>query len=184
MKKIIDVIKPFISIVFGALIILLYLNDISAGGVASARSVFAFLVGSYFIVVGLLGLICPLQIGERVLRLLNAIGVSVFASFFFMITVLNIADFNDMYGVNGWIIADFQLSAAIGFAVLFLITLFVKNGVLCRICNLFGMLFLLALLLELLFTPVGNPATINDFPIVKLVVNLSFAYIYLAVLKE
>ena len=184
MKKALDFIKPFISIVFGALIILLYLNGLSNGDKDTIRGVFALIVGSYFIVVGLLGLLAPEQIGGNVLRLLNSIGISVYAVFFFIITLVDVIDFNSAYGVNGWIVAYVSLSVSIAFAVLFIIQLFVKNQIIQRLARLFGMLFLLALLLDLLFDFAGNPETLGNIVLLLLMTYVTFASIYLGTWKE
>ena len=184
MKKILDLVKPFIAIVFGALVIMLYLNGMSVGGTTTVRSVFAFIVGSYFIVVGLLGMICAEQIGEKPLRILNAIGISVYASFFFLTTVLDFADYHDGYGVNGWVVADFTFAVALGFAVLNIIAIFVNNRILGRIANILGMLFVLALVLDILFDEVGNPVRLGLVSVLLVVVHATFISIYLGNIKE
>lgn len=184
MKKVLDLLKPFASIVFGALITMLYLNGLSVGGNDTIRGVFALLVGGYFIAIGVIGLVAVGKINERVLKLLNGIGISVYAMFFFVITILNLADFNQGYGVNGWIIADFALTVSLGFAALNIVTLFVNNRVLVRIANLVGMLFLLALVFDVLFDVLGNPITLGQINIILVTVHFTFASIYLGNLKE
>ena len=184
MKKVLDYIKPFISIVFGALITLLFLNNLNRGDLETVKSVFAIIVGGYFIVVGLLGLLAPQQIGERPLRLLNSIGISVYAVFFFLCIVLNVADYNAGYGVNGWVVANFALTVSMGFAVLFLLTFFIKNAVVERLARIFGLLFLLALLLNVLFDRLGNPMLLGGIELLKVVTHITFACIYLGTWKE
>ena len=184
MKKVLDLLKPFASIVFGALITMLYLNGLSDGGNAAVRGVFALLVGGYFIAIGVLGLVAAGKIPEKVLKLLNGIGISVYATFFFLVTVLNLADFNAAYGVNGWIIADFALTVSLGFAAMNIVAMFVNNKVVLRIANLLGMLFLLALVFDVLFDVVGDPITLGQINIILVTVHFTFASIYLGTLKE
>lgn len=184
MKKVLDLVKQFVAIVFGALIILCYLNDLSVGGTATVRAVFAFLVGSYFILIGLLGMLCKEQIGEKALKIMNGAGMAAYASLFFLIVMLDVIDLNAGYGVNGWVIADFALTVSIAFAVLYIIVLFVNNRVVIRLANLFGMLFLLAIVLYgIVFTPIGNRNTLANIALITLIIRVTYASIYLGNIK-
>ena len=184
MKKILGLVKPFIAIGFGALIIMLYLNRMSVGGNETVKSVFAFIVGSYFIVIGLLGMICAEQIGEKPLRILNAIGFSVYASFFFLVTLLDLVDLHDGFGVNGWVVANFTLTVALGFAVLNIIQIFVDNRIFGRITNILGLLFVLALVFDILFDEVGDPVFLGMVQILLVLVHVTYISIYLGNIKE
>ena len=189
MKKIIDLIKPFLSIVFGALVILLFLNGISDGDTDTTRAVFALLVGAYCIAVGLIKFLMGKQLDAKLGRILDAISIAAYAGLFFVIVITYMIDYADDnimlgrpgYGTNGWIIAIYSLLAAGGFASVFLVATFVRNEILNRVSNLLGLLFLLALVLNVLFTVNrGDPIILGAISVLAVVVHALFAYIYLA----
>jgi len=86
-----------------------------------------------------------------------------FLNFLFtLIAAANVA------GPTAWVIAIFSLAAAIGFAVVYIISKFKDVAILKRLTYLFGMMFLLALLLNLLFSPLGNPNSVDNIPVASL----------------
>ena len=189
MKKIIDLIKPFLSIVFGALVILLFLNDISEGDTKTTRAIFALLVGGYIIGVGLIKFLMGKQLDAKLSRILDATSIATYAGLFFVIIITYMIDYaaEDMmlgrpgYGANGWIIAIYSLLAAAGFASVFLAATFVRNEVLNKVSNLLGLLFLLALVLNVTFTVNrGDPINLGAISVLTVVVHVLFGYIYLA----
>ena len=193
MKKLIDLIKPFLSIVLGALVILLFLNGLSDGGTDTAKAVFALIVGAYFITIGVIKFVAGNKIDKKVLDILSAIAIASYAVLFFVVVVCNMADFasEDImkqirgYGTNGWIIALYSVVISAGFAAVYLVAYFVKNEVLNKVSNLLGLLFLLALVLNVLFSiDRGDPVQLGDIVILAVVTHSLFGYIYLASVGE
>lgn len=189
MKKIKELVKPFIFIIFGALLFLYYFNGLSGEGAGLAISIIAIILAAYFLAVGILSVVLGDKLGKAK-GLLNLIGVATFPLFYFvieLITLINLADVEGFLGPTGWTISILTLIAALGLGALLFVSYFVRSKELHRITFLFGAIFVLALLLDILLQVDGTPATIGQVVILQVVLYgayVSMMFDVLSSLKE
>jgi hypothetical protein len=189
MKKIKELVKPFIFIIFGALLFLYYFNGLSGEGAGLAISIIAIILAAYFLTVGILSVVLGDKLGKAK-GLLNLIGVATFPLFYFvieLITLINLADVEGFLGPTGWTISILTLIAALGLGALLFVSYFVRSKELHRVTFLFGAIFVLALLLDILLQVDGTPATIGQVVILQVVLYgayVSMMFDILSSLKE
>lgn len=148
MKKIYELIKPFLSIVLGALMLLEYMNFLGAGGAALALGIIAVIFAAYYLVVGILSVVIGPKLGPTK-RILDVVGISLFPLFFFVYRLLIVI--SGGLGVTGWILDILGMVGALACAVFVYVAAFSKGKVIKRLALLFAMIFVLVLLLALLF---------------------------------
>lgn len=168
MKKLRDILKPYLAVIFGATMFLIYLNLLMGGGVAIALGVIGITLASFYILYGIFGVLLANKLPEMAKDILDMIVIASFPTFMFLYFLFVLIDVASFAGPTAWVIAIFSLAASIGFAVVFVISKFVGAAILKRLTYLFGMMFLLTLLLELLFSEVGAPNSIDDIPVAYL----------------
>lgn len=189
MKKIKELLKPFIFIIFGALLFLCYFNGLSSEGAGLAISIIAIVLAAYFLVVGILSVVLGDKLGKAK-GLLNLIGVATYPLFFFvveLITLINLADVEGFLGPTGWTISILTLAASLGLGALLFVSYFVRSKELHRMTFLFGAIFVLALLLDILLALDGSPAALGDVVILQVVLYgayVSMMFDALSSLKE
>ena len=189
MKKIKELLKPFIFIIFGALLFLCYFNGLSSEGAGLAISIIAIVLAAYFLVVGILSVVLGDKLGKTK-GLLNLIGVATFPIFFAVIellTLINLAEIEGYLGPTGWTISILTIAAALGLGGLLFASYFVRSKGLHRITFLFGAIFVLALLLDVLLLADGSAATIGQVVILQVVLYgayVSMLFDVLSSLKE
>ena len=153
MKKIKELLKPFIFIIFGALLFLMFFNYLGVGGALLAIGIVAVVLSSYFIVVGILSVVLGDKLGKAK-GVLNLVGVATFPLLMGVIFLLDlIGKAQDDYtylGPSGWTIAILSIASAFALGILLFIAYFVKSKGLHRVTFLFGAIFVLALLLDVL----------------------------------
>ena len=189
MKKIKELVKPFIFIIFGALLFLYYFNGLSSEGAGLAISIIAIVLAAYFLAVGILSVVLGDKLGKAK-GLLNLIGVATFPIFFAvveLITLINLAEIDGFLGPTGWTISILTIAAALGLGALLFVSYFVRSKELHRITFLFGAIFVLALLLNILLALDGSPAALGDVVILQVVLYgayVSMLFDVLSSLKE
>ena len=67
MKKISDLVKPYLSIIFGALLLLLYFNLLAVGGVYLAMGIIIFALAAFFLTIGILNV----TLGEKLSKVIR-----------------------------------------------------------------------------------------------------------------
>ena len=168
MKKLRDILKPYLAVIFGTTMFLIYLNLLMGGGEFTALGVIGITLASFYILYGILGVLFANKLPEKAKDILDTIVIASFPLFMFLYFLFVLIDVASFAGPTAWVIAIFSLAASIGFAAVFVISKFVKAPILKRLTYLFGMMFLLTLLLELLFSEVGAPKSIDDTPVAYL----------------
>ena len=168
MKKLRDILKPYLAVIFGATMFLIYLNLLMGGGVAIALGIIGITLASFYILYGIFGVLLATKLPEKAKDILDMIVIASFPAFMFLNFLFTLIDVAGVAGPTAWVIALFSLAASIGFSVVFVISKFKDVAILKRLTYLFGMMFLLALLLNLLFSSWGNPTSIDDIPVASL----------------
>ena len=170
MKKISDLIRPFLGIVFGALLMLVYLNYLVEGMPAEylALGIIAVTIASYYLVSAILTFVLGDKLPVALKNIFNVLSVVLFPTLMFVQNLLfTIAAKGDL-GTTGWIIMSASLCGALAFAGLYCAAYFTRVKILERLAFLFGSIFFLSLVLSLLFDLDGTPKTVADIALVTL----------------
>ena len=175
MKKIYQIIRPFLLIIFGALILLCYLNLLQAEGEALAIGIISIVMAAYYLTVGILGVVLSDKINGQVKKLLDLFSLVLFPLFMFVTTLLAVIQTVDYLGPNGWVISIITMGGSIGMVVTYLMASFSVNSLLRRLAQLFGLIFVLVLLLNILFTFNGAPVDLGDINVPMFAIYFIFA---------
>ena len=179
MKKIQVVAKPFLSIVFGALLLLTYLNWLSLDGGALVIGVIALLMSLYYLGAGITEAVAGDKLPLKTKKVFDIINISLFSAFASIYYLLYITNLSDQMGPTGWIVVLAALLLSLALAIFSIIARLVSNPVLKRLDVLFSALFMAALVLTLLFDSVGNPVTLGSIDVISLVIYALFGMMLL-----
>lgn len=179
MKKIQKVAKPFLSIVFGALLLLTYLNWLSSGGGALVIGVIALLMSLYYLGAGITEAVAGDKLPQKAKKVFDILNISLFSAFASIYYLLYITNLSDQMGPTGWIVVLAALLLSLALAIFSIIARLVSNPVLKRLDVLFSALFMAALVLTLLFDSVGNPVTLGSIDVISLVIYALFGVMLL-----
>ena len=186
MKKIKELLKPFIAIIFGALLFLFFFNYLGVGGPYLAIGIVAIVLSVYFLVVGILSVVLGDKLGKGK-GVLNLVGVAIFPLFMgviFLLSLIGNAKSESVYlGPNGWTIAILSIAAAFVLGILLFIAYFVKSKGLHRVTFLFGAIFVLALLLDILISE-GFAVTLGSIVVLQVVLYGAYVSMLFEVLSS
>ncbi|MBO4252136.1 MAG: hypothetical protein J5911_05720 [Clostridia bacterium] len=161
MKKITDYIKPNILIIFGALLLVMNLDALSATGAGLALGIVAIIMSVYYLFVGILLVLMGNKLSPSIHKILDAITISFFALYMFVSYLLTTIDGG--FGPTGWVINILSMVAAIALVIVYIMYKFTDQAALIRFVSLFALIFVLALLLDVLFAAGGLVGRINIF---------------------
>ena len=185
MKKIKELLKPFIFIIFGALLFLFFFNYLGVGGPYLAIGIVAIVLSAYFLTVGILSVVLGDKLGKAK-GLLNLIGVATFPllmGVIFLLTLIGSAK-NEVYlGPSGWTIAILSIAAAFALGVLLFIAYFVRSKGFHRVTFLFGAIFVLALLLDVLISN-GFAVALGEIIVLQVVLYAAYTSMLFDVLSS
>ena len=179
MKKIGDFLKPNILIIFGALLLLNFLNYLSLNGAGLAIGIIAVILSAYYLAVGILGILIGNKFSPQLKKVFEVISVSLFGVFmfiYFLLTTINGAQINGLMGPTAWTIQILSMAAALGLIVVYTIARLVNKDVLMRFAYLFSAIFALALLLNILFDISGNSRVLGNVDILLVVIYVIFTF--------
>lgn len=179
MKKIGDFLKPNMFIIFGALLLLYFLNYLSLNGASLAIGIFAVILSTYYLVVGILGILIGNKFSPQLKKIFEVLSVSLFGAFmfiYFLLTTINGAQINGLMGPTAWIVQILSMAAALGLAVVYTIARLVNIDALMRFAYLFSAIFALALLLNTLFDISGNSRLLGNVDILLVVIYVIFTF--------
>ena len=179
MKKIQKVAKPFLSIVFGALLLLTYLNWLSSGGGALVIGVIALLMSLYYLGAGITEAVAGDKLPQKAKKVFDILNISLFSAFASIYYLLYITNLSDQMGPTGWIVVLAALLLSLALAIFSIIARLVSNPVLKRLDVLFSALFMAALVLTLLFDSAGNPIKLGSIDVISLVIYALFGMMLL-----
>ena len=175
MKKINELVKPFLSIIFGALLLLVYLNWLSGTGSVLALGIIAIILAAYYLCVGILGLVIGDKLaGKGIKTAFDVATVIAFPTFLFVKFLLTTIQLADVMGPTAWLIAIVSMIGSIALAITCLLDKLVNNKILHRISYLFASVFALVLLLNVLFDFNGNPVALGNINVVGTVLYILF----------
>ena len=177
MKKIGELIKPFISIIFGALLFLVYLNYLSLSGSGLAIGIIGVTISVYYLAIGILGIVLGDKFSKPVKRIFDLVSAVLFPTFMFVVFLLVLINAAQAGALlpTGWVIAIASIAGALLMVVAYLLAFFIKNKVFARLAFLFAAIFVLALLLDILFVN-GAPIVLGNISILNTVIYLVYTF--------
>ena len=114
MNKVIELIKPYLSIVFGFLLFLYYFNYLQYSGILLAIGIIAVFISLYYLVHGILNLFLNDKIkGGK--DILNLVSLSLFPLFIFFHLIVLIVNNSNIFGPTSWVIVIFGLITSLAF---------------------------------------------------------------------
>ena len=181
MKKLQEFIRPYLSVVLGALLLLFYLNWLSLDGGYLALGIIAIIMSAYYISIGIIGVILGDKLGGA-RRVLDVVTICLFPLFMFVYFLILTINLNQYFVPTGWVVVLLGMLASLALAVVYPIAKFVENKALTRIAYLFSIVFILALLLAVLFNEVGNSIALGDINIVRFAIYVVYSSMLLSAL--
>ncbi len=179
MKKISELVKPYVAIIFGALLFLIYLNYLSLNDGALALGIIAVVFAGFYLAAGILGVILGEKIPSMLRKIFDLLFVVLFPSLmfaYFLIGTINSAGSKTM-GPTAWVIVITGMSSSIGFAALYTVSKFVKIKIIDRLSYLFAAIFGLSLLLITVFDlSTGFPVGLGNIALAHIALYLIYGY--------
>lgn len=170
MKKLQEVVKPFISLILGGLIILYYLNWLQFDGARLAIGLFALLMGIYYLFSGIIPVMAKDKLNASLNKVFDLVSVLVLPLFLAMYNALIMIFYGRNIGPNGWIISIYSLVVSLGFIIFYLLNEFGKSKNTGKYVQLLSMGFALVLLLLILFNDAGNSILLGQLDIIQVVI--------------
>ncbi len=182
MKKLHEFIKPFLSIILGALLLLFYMNWLTGQDAQLAIGIIAIVMAAYYLTVGILGVVLGDKLGNAK-KIFDIISICFFPTFMFVYFLVVTINGASVIGPTGWVILILSMISSLALVVAFIIASFVKAQVFKRFTILFAATFVLALLLNLLFDLAGNPIVLGNFNIIAFVIYFIYTNMLLSSLS-
>lgn len=187
MSKIRELLKPYLAIIFGALLFLIYLNNLSqVAPEALALGIIGVILAIVYIGIGIVDVLAGDKLGKTVKTVFGVILVSSFPIFLFietLLTTIQLAQLQAM-GPTAWTIAIINMIASIAFVAIYCIARFVPQKVLKRLAFLLGAIFTLALLLDILFDITGAPTALGNIAIIMIALYVIYGVMLFKGLSE
>ena len=165
MKKVTDFIKPNILIVFGALMLLYYMNWLQDQGAGLAIGIVAMILSAYYLTIGILQVLMGDKLSNSLKKVFEMLSVCLFAVFmfvFFLLSTIECAKIDGFMGPTAWIIAILSMIASLALAAIYAVAKFGKAPIMQRLAYLFSAIFALVLLLNIIFDGAGNPRILGN----------------------
>lgn len=188
MKKLSTFIKPYLSLVFGVLLFLVYLNLLSKNanggeGTVLAQGIIGVVVAVYYIFIGVIGSLIADKLNDTAKNVIDVVNMGLFPLFIFIDILLTVIGYYDAILPTGWIISVLSMLVSTAFVALYACTKFAKNDAFAKISSLFGIIFVLVLLLNILFNYRGLAIDLGDINIIMFVTYLAFSYMLFESIK-
>ena len=135
MKRISDLIWPFLGIVFGALLLLVYLNYLQADipGRYIALGVIAVIIASFYLASAIVIFAAGDKLPAGLKNIFNVLGIVLFPTLIFVENIISIVDLEGALGTTGWILMITSLVGSLTFAALYCVAVFSKVKVIERL---------------------------------------------------
>ena len=179
MKRVYEMVKPFFSIIFGALIVLAYLNGLMGGGTMLAFGIVGLILGLFYIGKGVTFILAGDKLSNNARVGLEMAGVCLYPLFIAAVLLNLFITANNNFGPTSWVIYILGLAASLIFACSYAGSRFTDNASLKKVATLFGLSFGVYLVLDTLFNINGFVVSIGDLSIVHLI--LIALYIYMMI---
>lgn len=177
MKKFIDTIRPFLSIIFGALLLLYFLNYLSSPlGEEVAIGIISTIVAAYYLAVGIVSILAGNALNKNAKEVLDIVAIGIFPVFLFVYHLIKIIELSDLMGPNGWVVEIVALVSSLLLAFAYVLAKFAKNEIFNRLACLFAGIFALSLVLTIAFDDAGDANVLGAIDVVKLIIFACYLY--------
>ncbi len=186
MKKVTEIIKPLLSIIFGALLLLLYMSYLRDGIPAFTLviAIFGVVFAAYYIAAGILNVVMGDKLSKTIRMIFDILNVCLFALVFFLQLISTIVYMSDMMSATAWVITIVSMIAALGLMVFVIVSKAASSPLMERLAYLFAGIFTLALLLDVIFDASGAPEAIGNLAMVILAIyGIYISMMFAAVAK-
>lgn len=174
MKKLCEMFKPFLSIIFGSILFLLYLNYLQSNSGMQLLGAIGFILSLYYLVVGIIEVFLDKKMPISFKRVLSLLSTVLFPLLMFVHYIFVIRGNSSYFGPTAWVIAIFSLVGSVAMITIYVISFFIQNKALRKLEYLFFGIFALILLLSLAFDVSGAPIRLGDLDIVSIVLYLFY----------
>ena len=185
MKKLLELIKPLLLIIFGALMFLIYLDQIDPQADAKYLmiGIFGTVFAVYYITIGVINVTIGNRLEKNAKNVFDMLNVGLFAFLFLYETIVNITDYVDGMSGSGWIINIGSILAALCLIVFTILSKTSNKEALDRVALLFAALFATAMLLRIIFTPVGGSMPLLGMTLTSVALYTMFVFVLFGALK-
>ena len=166
MKKVTEMIKPMLLLIFGALFLLTSLNGLQGQGADLALSIFAVIFASYYLAIGILDVVIGNKFNKTLKMVFDILNVSLFATLMLIQFIVEIAQNVDNMGPTAWIISIVSIVASLALVVTFIISKFARQQIISRLVYMFAAIFVLVLILDIVFDATGAEMILGLLPII------------------
>lgn len=163
MKKLTDYFKTNILVILGALLLIRYLDFLSYKGLNLALGIIALVLATYYIVVGIVIAVMGSKFSAQSLKVCEMFSVSLFALFIFLSFLFMTINTAELMGASNWVINILSMVVSLVFAVSYIAYKLASKSNIIRFVSLFALLFILALLLDIIFNAGGILGNIDVF---------------------
>ena len=184
MKKVQEIIRPFLAIIIGALMLLYYLNYLQLREMGLAIGIMGVTFAAYYLAIGILEVVLGDKLPAMARKVLSSIALSLIPLLLFFYSLFIMIQNHDALGPTGWTLAILKMVAALAFIVLLFISMFSRNKLAGRLGFLFAAIFVLALLADTLFDFAGVPNALGNLDIIMTVIYILFVSMLMNALSK
>lgn len=176
MKKVQEIVKPLLLIIFGALLLLFYMNYINKDALPGylALGIIGVVFAAYYIAAGVLNVVLGNKIGKSLRLVFDILNICLFAVLMFTYFLIVVIYFYERMGPTAWTIKILSMVAALAIIAFYIIARVVNKPAMNRFGFLFAAIFALALLLDILFDYRGYGVATGEINLVGLVIYALF----------
>ncbi len=175
MKKLQDIIRPFLAIILGALLFLVYLNYLQLQGATLAVGIIAVIFSAFYVALGILNIVLGNKIQGSAKKAFDVCCIVMFPILMFVQFLITAINGSQLFGPTSWVILIVMLFASICVALVYALAVFAPSKMLKRIASLFVSFFVLALLLDILFDiTTGDPNALGGINMVQFAIYFIF----------
>lgn len=176
MKKLTEFLKPNVLIIFGALLFVYYLNFLSYDGAGLALGISAIVISAFYLFAGIFLVVAGNKPSQSVQKTFHLLSVVLFAAFMFVDFLLTTINATKVMGPTAWTIKIVSMVTSLAFIMIFVISKFSSESTLLRLNNLFSLIFVLVLVLDVLFSVSGNPNALGNINVLLVVIYGFYSY--------
>ncbi len=185
MKRIQETVVAYISIIFGALLLLIYLNALGGGnGLGIVLGVIALVMAIYYIAIGVIDAVAGDKLPAKANKIFGIISIAAYPVLFFVQLLIVMIGNKDFFVPTGWVISILGMVASLGFAIIYVVSKFAGSLALKKITRLCGMVFALVMLLNVLFDAFGAPNALGQISLIGTITYIAYGFMLYTALKE
>ena len=175
MKKVQELIRPFLVIIFGALLLLCYLNWLAYEGSGLALGIIAVVLAAYYLTYGIIDVVLGSKLSSKVKNVFDVVSVCGYAVFVFVYFLLMTINLSDVMGPTAWVVNIVCMAGSIMLVTFYSLAKFTKEPILERLAYLFSIVLILGLLLNILFNADGSAAQLGTIQIIDVLIFVLYS---------